>query len=179
MTTFLYKGRVTTQRVFKLIEEISKSFNSGEVAVTVLIDSPGGELQPSITLQDFVSKRLASRNLRCINIGRAHSSACILFLAFEADQRYYLPGSDFMFHSAKNSASSLQLAESNDANKISELNQEQFRIIDSSTNLSQYKDIHLTINSGNNFYIKGDDITTWGFAKSISSYVQPTKAIPI
>jgi ATP-dependent protease ClpP protease subunit len=174
MATFLFAGRVTTDSVNNLIIGISTALNKGAKEVTVLMSSRGGEIYPSISFNEFAVKNFHSRNVRCINIGDVYSSCSILFLSFEKGNRFNIPGTSFMVHSVKNGTDDIEKQK-----HISDFNDKQISILGATTLLDQHHNINNIFGSGNDFYVEGDDIKTWGFAEPIESYTITSSTIHV
>lgn len=67
-----------------------------EKPITVLINSPGGQVNAGLLIYDAIQACPAPIRLFCI--GKAYSMACLLLACGKKGQRYILPSSETMLH---------------------------------------------------------------------------------
>lgn len=92
-----FTGNVNEENVRAFINEVKKltEENPESTSLTIYISSPGGNVDISVELFNFL--KLLDCKIRTVNISRVNSAAIIIFAAGE--ERISLPSSSFYVHS--------------------------------------------------------------------------------
>lgn len=94
--TVSLKGEVNSESIFEIIEQLLYLDHQSDRPITLLICSPGGQVESGLALID-VMKTLRSP-INTVAVGMAASMAGVIFACGSESRRYVLPSSTVMIH---------------------------------------------------------------------------------
>jgi ATP-dependent Clp protease, protease subunit len=94
--TILLSGEINKESSERFIRQLLLLESLGTEAVTVLIDSPGGDVDAGYAIFDMI--RFVSVPVRIVGMGLVASAAALVLLAVPKDRRLGLPNSHYLIH---------------------------------------------------------------------------------
>jgi len=94
--TILLSGEINKESSERFIRQLLLLESLGSETVTVLIDSPGGDVDAGYAIFDMI--RFVSVPVRIVGMGLVASAAALVLLAVPKDRRLGLPNSHYLIH---------------------------------------------------------------------------------
>jgi ATP-dependent Clp protease, protease subunit len=94
--TILLSGEIDKESSERFIRQLLLLESLGSDPVTVLIDSPGGDVDAGYAIFDMI--RFVSAPVRIVGMGLVASAAALVLLAVPKDRRLGLPNSHYLIH---------------------------------------------------------------------------------
>jgi ATP-dependent Clp protease, protease subunit len=94
--TILLSGEINKESSERFIRQLLLLESLGQEAVTVLIDSPGGDVDAGYAIFDMI--RFVSVPVRIVGMGLVASAAALVLLAVPKERRLGLPNSHYLIH---------------------------------------------------------------------------------
>lgn len=94
--TILLTGEIGKETVEKAIRQLLLLESLSEDPITILIDSPGGDVYAGFSMFDMI--RFVKSPVRIVGMGLVASAAALILLAVPADRRFGLPHSSYLIH---------------------------------------------------------------------------------
>lgn len=94
--TILLSGEIDKESSERFIRQLLLLESLGSDAVTVLIDSPGGDVDAGYAIFDMI--RFVSAPVRIVGMGLVASAAALVLLAVPKERRLGLPNSHYLIH---------------------------------------------------------------------------------
>jgi ATP-dependent Clp protease protease subunit len=94
--TILLTGEVDKELSEKVIRQLLLLESMSEDPVTVLIDSPGGDVYAGFSIFDMI--RFIKAPVRIVGMGLVASAAALILLAVPKERRFGLPNSAYLIH---------------------------------------------------------------------------------
>jgi ATP-dependent Clp protease protease subunit len=94
--TILLSGEIDKESSERFIRQLLLLESLGGDAVTVLIDSPGGDVDAGYAIFDMI--RFVAAPVRIVGMGLVASAAALVLLAVPKERRLGLPNSHYLIH---------------------------------------------------------------------------------
>ena len=94
--TILLTGEIDKDSSERLIRQLLLLEASSLDPITILIDSPGGDVYAGFSIFDMI--RFVKAPVRIVGMGLVASAAALILLAVPADKRFALPNSSYLIH---------------------------------------------------------------------------------
>jgi ATP-dependent Clp protease protease subunit len=94
--TILLSGEINKETSERFIRQLLLLESLGAEPVTVLIDSPGGDVDAGYAIFDMI--RFVAAPVRIVGMGLVASAAALILLAVPKDRRLGLPNSHYLIH---------------------------------------------------------------------------------
>lgn len=94
--TILINGEIEKDLAERVIKQILIMDNLSGDPITILIDSPGGDVYSGFSIYDII--RFVSAPVRVIGMGLVASAAALIFLAVPRERRFGFPNSSYLIH---------------------------------------------------------------------------------
>ena len=94
--TVLLVGEVEKELSEKVVRQLLLLDSISEDPITLLIDSPGGDVYAGFSIFDVI--RFINAPVKIVGIGLVASAAALILLAVPKDQRFGLPNSAYLIH---------------------------------------------------------------------------------
>jgi len=94
--TILLTGEVDKDLSEKVIRQLLLLESLSSEPITVLIDSPGGDVYAGFSIFDMI--RFIKAPVRIVGMGLVASAATLILLAVPKERRYGLPNSSYLIH---------------------------------------------------------------------------------
>jgi len=94
--TVLLVGEVDKDLSEKVVRQLLLLDSMSEEPITLLIDSPGGDVYAGFSIFDVI--RFIKAPVRIAGIGLVASAAALILLAVPKEQRFGLPNSSYLIH---------------------------------------------------------------------------------
>jgi len=94
--TILLSGEIDKESSERFIRQLLLLESLGSEAITVLIDSPGGDVDAGYAIFDMI--RFVAAPVRIVGMGLVASAAALILLAVPKDRRLGLPNSHYLIH---------------------------------------------------------------------------------
>ena len=94
--TILLSGEINKETSERFIRQLLLLESLGGDAITVLIDSPGGDVDAGYAIFDMI--RFVAAPVRIVGMGLVASAAALILLAVPKDSRLGLPNSHYLIH---------------------------------------------------------------------------------
>lgn len=94
--TILLSGEIDKESSERFIRQLLLLESLGEDPISVLIDSPGGDVDAGYAIFDMI--RFVAAPVRIVGMGLVASAAALVLLAVPKDRRLGLPNSHYLIH---------------------------------------------------------------------------------
>jgi ATP-dependent Clp protease protease subunit len=94
--TILLSGEIDKESSERFIRQLLLLESLGNEPISVLIDSPGGDVDAGYAIFDMI--RFVSAPVRIVGMGLVASAAALVLLAVPKDRRLGLPNSHYLIH---------------------------------------------------------------------------------
>jgi len=94
--TVLLVGEVEKELSEKVVRQLLLLDSISEEPITLLIDSPGGDVYAGFSIFDVI--RFINAPVKIVGIGLVASAAALILLAVPKDRRFGLPNSAYLIH---------------------------------------------------------------------------------
>ena len=94
--TVLLVGEVDKDLSEKVVRQLLLLDSMSEEPITLLIDSPGGDVYAGFSIFDVI--RFIKAPVRIVGIGLVASAAALILLAVPKERRFGLPNSSYLIH---------------------------------------------------------------------------------
>ena len=94
--TILLTGEVDKDLSEKVIRQLLLLESASDEAITILIDSPGGDVYAGFSIFDMI--RFVKAPVRIVGMGLIASAAALILLAAPRERRFGLPNSSYLIH---------------------------------------------------------------------------------
>jgi ATP-dependent Clp protease protease subunit len=94
--TILLTGEIDKDLGERIIRQLLLLESLSDESVTILIDSPGGDVDAGFAIFDMI--RFVKVPVKILGMGLVASAAALVLLAVPKDRRYALPNSHFLIH---------------------------------------------------------------------------------
>jgi len=94
--TILINGEIEKDLAERVIKQVLIMDNLSRDPITILIDSPGGDVYSGFSIYDII--RFVSAPVRVIGMGLVASAAALIFLAVPKERRFGFPNSSYLIH---------------------------------------------------------------------------------
>jgi ATP-dependent Clp protease protease subunit len=94
--TVLLVGEVDKDLSEKVVRQLLLLDSMSEEPITLLIDSPGGDVYAGFSIFDVI--RFIKAPVRIVGIGLVASAAALILLAVPRERRFGLPNSSYLIH---------------------------------------------------------------------------------
>jgi ATP-dependent Clp protease, protease subunit len=94
--TILLTGEVDKDLSEKVIRQLLLLESASEEPITVLIDSPGGDVYAGFSIFDMI--RFVKAPVRIVGMGLVASAAALILLSVPKERRFGLPNSSYLIH---------------------------------------------------------------------------------
>jgi ATP-dependent Clp protease protease subunit len=94
--TILLSGEINKDSGERFIRQLLLLESLSEDSITVLIDSPGGDVDAGYAIFDMI--RFVKPSVRIVGMGLVASAAALILLAVPKDRRLGLPNSHYLIH---------------------------------------------------------------------------------
>ena len=94
--TILLSGEVDKDSAERFIRQLLLLESLSEDPITVLVDSPGGDVDAGYAIFDMI--RFVRPSVRIVGMGLVASAAALILLAVPKDRRLGLPNSHYLIH---------------------------------------------------------------------------------
>ena len=94
--TILLTGEVNKDLSEKVIRQLILLESLSEEPITILIDSPGGDVYAGFSIFDMI--RFVKAPVRILGMGLIASAAALILLAVPRERRFGLPNSSYLIH---------------------------------------------------------------------------------
>lgn len=94
--TILLTGEVDKDLSEKVIRHLLLLESQSSEPITILIDSPGGDVYAGFSIFDMI--RFVKAPVRIVGMGLIASAAALILLAVPKERRYGLPNSSYLIH---------------------------------------------------------------------------------
>ena len=124
-------GEITMESANKFIREILALDCESNEPITVLIDSPGGDVYSGFAIYDMI--RFVRSSVKVVGVGLVASAAALIYLAVSKDRRYSLENATYLIHQPLSEMKGVAIDMAIQAEKIGELRKKLDKIIAEST----------------------------------------------
>jgi ATP-dependent Clp protease protease subunit len=94
--TILLSGEIDKESSERFIRQLLLLESLGDQPISVLIDSPGGDVDAGYAIFDMI--RFVAAPVRIVGMGLVASAAALVLLAVPKDRRLALPNSHYLIH---------------------------------------------------------------------------------
>ena len=94
--TVLLVGEIDKDLSEKVVRQLLLLESISEEPITLLIDSPGGDVYAGFSIFDVI--RFIKAPVRIVGIGLVASAAALILIAVPKDRRFGLPNSSYLIH---------------------------------------------------------------------------------
>ena len=94
--TILLTGEVDKELSEKVIRQLLLLESTSDEPITILIDSPGGDVYAGFSIFDMI--RFVKAPVRIVGMGLIASAAALILLAAPRERRFGLPNSSYLIH---------------------------------------------------------------------------------
>ncbi|MCX7025965.1 MAG: ATP-dependent Clp protease proteolytic subunit [Spirochaetes bacterium] len=94
--TILLTGEVDKDLSEKVIRQLLLLESTSEEPITILIDSPGGDVYAGFSIFDMI--RFVKVPVRIVGMGLIASAAALILLSVPKERRFSLPNSSYLIH---------------------------------------------------------------------------------